>query len=252
MKVIFYYQTFTGLKNILQENSGLTHIHLSSIHFGLDNNKTPYIHLNNESPYSKTFDSVWDELETAFKLGIEIKLMIGGAGGGYASFFSNIEIYYDLLYNLIKNKPIISGIDLDIEEPVSISNVKLLITKIRKDFSSSFTICMAPIQSSLETDSPGMGGFVYKDLINSKVGNMIDYFNVQFYSNYTLESYDNIIKNGYKPEMIVMGILWGETYKTELKKTIEKYKNNFGGVFVWEYSNINNPQDFLNELYNNN
>ena len=50
--------------------------------------------------------------------------------------------------------------------------------------------------------------------------------------------------------MIVMGILWGETYKTELKKTIEKYKNNFGGVFVWEYSNINNPQDFLNELYN--
>ena len=68
-------------------------------------------------------------------------------------------------------------------------------------------------------DYPGMGGFKYKDLINSSVGSMIDYFNVQFYSNYTLESYDTIIKNGYKSEMIILGILWGETYKTELKKT---------------------------------
>ena len=101
MKVVFYYQTFTGLKNILTENSGLTHIHLSSIHFGIDDNKQPYIHLNNESPYNKTFNSVWDEMETAFKLGIKIKLMIGGAGGGYASFFSNTDAYYQLLYNLI-------------------------------------------------------------------------------------------------------------------------------------------------------
>ena len=86
-KVLFYYQTFTTLKPILYKNPDVTHIHLSSIHFGLDTDNNPYIHLNNDSPYNYTFDNVWQELEDADKLGIKIKLMIGGAGGGYASLF---------------------------------------------------------------------------------------------------------------------------------------------------------------------
>ena len=36
---------------------------------------------------------------------------------------------------------------------------------------------MAPVSPSLETDYPGMGGFVYKDLYNSLEGKYIDYFN---------------------------------------------------------------------------
>lgn len=47
MKIIYYYQIFYGLNNIINDpNTKVNHIHLSSVHFGLDSNKQPYIHLN--------------------------------------------------------------------------------------------------------------------------------------------------------------------------------------------------------------
>ena len=55
-KLLMYYQTFTNLSPILASNPKVTHIHLSSIHFGTNENQTPYIHLNNDSPYCKKFD----------------------------------------------------------------------------------------------------------------------------------------------------------------------------------------------------
>ena len=33
---------------------------------------------------------------------------------------------------------------------------------------------MAPVQYALQNDEPGMGGFVYKDLLKSSVGKYID------------------------------------------------------------------------------
>ena len=72
--------------------------------------------------------------------------------------------------------------------------------QIKKDFGQDFLITMAPIQSSLQEDNPGMGGFVYKDLYNSDEGKMIEYFNGQFYFNYSEESYTEAINNGYPSE----------------------------------------------------
>ena len=131
-KIIIYYQTFCGLDKIINNNStnNITHIHLSSIHFGTDQNNNKYIHLNDYSPYDKTFTKVWDDLEKANNLGIKIILMIGGAGGAFTDLFNDFDIYYNLLYKLIKNKSIIQGIDLDIEENVKLENVKLLINQI--------------------------------------------------------------------------------------------------------------------------
>ena len=234
-RVIVYYQTFTSLKPILLTQSPVTHIHLSSIHFGLDKNNQPYIHLNDDSPYNYTFNNVWNELEQATQNGIKVKVMVGGAGGGYASLFSNFDTYYAMLADLLRNKPFISGVDLDIEEPVSLENVKLLIRRLKEDFGNLITLSMAPIQSSLEADEPGMGGFVYKDLIQSPEGKLIDYFNVQFYSDYSCDAFDRIVANGYLPEMIVMGAMAGTPTSAEVTKTVQKYKKNFGGVFVWEY-----------------
>ena len=98
-KIIYYYQTFTTLKPILVKDTVVTHIHLSSIHFGVtdDSNKDPYIHLNDNHPDDPIFDNVWKELDEADKLGIEIILMIGGAGGAFAKLFSNYNVYYNLL-----------------------------------------------------------------------------------------------------------------------------------------------------------
>ena len=234
-KVLVYYQTFTSLKPILIKNTSVTDIHLSSIHFGLDKNNKPYIHLNNESPYSSTFNTVWKELAMAEKLGINITLMIGGAGGGYSTLFSNFELYYSFLSELLRSKSCITGVDLDIEEECSLDDVKLLIRSLKEEFGHKISLSMAPIQASLENDEPGMGGWSYKDLIQSPEGKCIDYFNVQFYSDFSFTAYQNIVKNGYLPEMIVMGSMAGEKNDAEIKKCVESYSSRFGGVYVWEY-----------------
>lgn len=243
-KVIFYYQTFKdsednliSLEPVLYDTTPLTHIHVSSIHFGIDENKEPYIHLNNRSPYNAYFNEVWRDVEKASKKNIKIVLMIGGAGGGYSSFFSDIDMYYDLLYNLLKNKPFINGIDLDIEESCSLDNVKLIINKIVTDFGKDYIISTAPVEASLMNDTPGMGGFIYKDLLNSDEGKFIDYINCQAYYNYSLSTLDKIVKNGYDVSKIIMGLIAGENYNTELKDMYDKYGEKFGGIFIWEYYN---------------
>lgn len=236
-RIIYYYQTFIGLKDILTPDTKVTHIHLSSIHFGLDNENIPYIHLNDNPPHSKVFDSVWDDLESAKQLGIKVILMVGGAGGAFQDLFSNYDSYYPLLKKLILDKrTIIDGIDLDIEEIVSLNNVENLIKTIKTDFGSNFIITMAPIQSSMQSDQPGMGGFVYKTLYNS-LGSQIDYFNVQCYFDYSVDAYNQMIKNGYPEDKIVMGSISSQdiTQNINTIKKIVKMYPKIGGVFNWEY-----------------
>ena len=241
-RVIYYYQTFCGLNDILiQDNPVVTHIHLSSIHFGLSSDNSPYIHLNNDPPNSSKFDSVWDDIKKATDKGIKIVLMVGGAGGAFTDLFNNFDIYYKLLKDTIIDHPEISGIDLDVEEEVSLDNIKMLINKIVEDFGNKFIIAMAPLSYSLQNDGPGMGGFSYKELYNSPEGKYIDYFNGQFYGDYTLQAYENIINNGYPSEKIVMGMVSGDfssgnfDQATNVVASIsEKY--DMGGVFVWEYA----------------
>lgn len=236
-KIIYYYQTFKGLKDILYEGTPVTHIHLSSIHFGLDKNDIPYIHLNDNHPDDKIFDNLWKDIEKAKELGIKIILMIGGAGGGFMELFMNFDAYYKLLKDLIDNHECICGVDLDIEEYTSLENIKMLMNKIRTDFGKDFIISMAPVQSSLEYDEPGLGGFVYKDLYLSDEGKYIDYFNTQFYYDYSLEAFENIVKNGYPEEKVVVGSISSQNIDTcldEIKKIKTEY-SNFSGVFNWEY-----------------
>lgn len=233
-RIIYYYQTFCGLDKILVKNTPVTHIHLSSIHFGLDNNLQEYINLNDYSPYNSMFNSMWKEIEKADSLGITIILMIGGAGGGYSSLFSNYSLFYNLLYQLIKNKPCIKGVDLDVEEITNIDDIKKLINSLVKDFGEDFIISMAPIESSLQQDNSGMGGFCYKTLLNSDEGKYINYFNTQFYSNYSLDAYDEVIKNGYDSSMIVMGTMNPNVLDT-ITEVHNKYGKTFGGVYLWEY-----------------
>jgi hypothetical protein len=249
-RIIYYYQTFNGLQSILTPDTKVTHIHLSSIHFGTDEHNNPYIHLNDHNPNDTIFDSVWEDIKKAKQLGIKIILMIGGAGGAFQTLFSNIHIYYSLLKELLLEKQdLIDGVDLDIEEIVSIDDVELLILQIKKDFGRSFIITMAPVQYSIENDVPGMGGFIYKDLYNN-CGHLIDYFNVQCYNDYSLEAYNQMIKNGYPEEKIVMGSISSQNFNSNLNvlKQIVKNYNNFGGVFNWEYYDA--PTNWSNIVYN--
>ena len=249
-KIIYYYQTFTSLKPILT-NKTVTHIHLSAIHFGTDNNNNPYIHLNDHSPYDSVFDNVWEELFIATQNDIDVRLMVGGAGTAFQKLFSNFSVYYPLLLELINLKSnIIQGVDLDIEEIVNLDDVKMLITRLKTDLGKNFKISMAPIQTALQNDSPGMGGFVYKDLYASSVGSDIEYFNGQFYGSYSVAAYDSVVENGYPEQKVVMGMLMGENVEDNyqvVEKLYEEYGDDFGGVFIWEYNGA--PVDWSTKFF---
>lgn len=240
MKTIYYYQTLIGLEDVIKKSSSVNVIYISSIHFGKNPDNSPYIHLNNKSPNDKIHDKLWIEAKECHKKGIDISVMLGGAGGAYTDLFDNFATNYTLLLSMLRERPYITGIDLDIEEEVSLKNVKFLIRTLRLDF-PNMRITMAPIASSLSSDGPGMGGFSYKDLYNSNEGKEISWFNVQAYGDYSPEGMDDIVKNGYPASKIVYGMLSIQFDKDTFKNALqtiqhikEKYKY-FCGVFVWEY-----------------
>jgi alkaline phosphatase D len=255
-RVILYYQTFRtphgefiSLDSVLYPGTPVTHIHLAAIHFGVDSDNTPYIHLNNRVPSDIYFNPVWKTVQRAVAKNIKIVVMIGGAGGGYASLFSDFNTYYKLLVDFLHQHPYISGVDLDIEEKCDISNIKKLINKLVADFGEEYLITVAPVEGALSSDTPGMGGFCYKELLHSPEGSYLDYLNCQAYNNYSLGSLDAIVNNGYNVTQIVMGMISGQDYKTELAKMVHKYGNRLGGVFIWEYFNaIPSPKGWVENI----
>jgi hypothetical protein len=245
MNIIYYYQTFVGLEK-LKNKGDTTNIIISSIHFGNDK-----IYLNDNEPDDSKFNKLWEEIETLPGEDIHVSCMIGGAGGAYKELFSNFDLYYQKLLNFLVSKPLIQGINLDIEEVVSLENIKKLIDNIRSDFGEDFEITMAPVSSAMESDIPGMGGFVYKDLYNSKEGKMINYFNCQCYESFSLQTCEKIINNGYPEEKIVMGMISGQFSDDSFTKEVHKIKEKYPdirGFYDWEYldapPNKNDPSEW--------
>ena len=247
MITTYYYQTFVGLHKLLDHVQDIDVINISSIHFDEDKSGTKNIYLNDNIPSDPIFDPMWTETESASVQGTTIMLMIGGAGGAYTNLFKDFDIYYPMLRSLLQEKSFIRGIDIDVEEEVTLDNVKSLIRLLKYDMGADFLITMAPVSESMITDGSGMGGFSYKELYSSYEGSLVNWFNVQCYGSFSHETYDQIIKNGYPPEKIVMGMESGQFDKTtfqkaldEVKKTLDHYPT-MSGVYDWEY--LNAPPD---------
>ena len=247
MKTIYYYQTFVGLHDLMDHVQDIDVIIVSSIHFGEDKSGKKGIYLNDNIPYDPLFNELWFETEKISAQGCTIMLMMGGAGLAYGELFSDFNTYYPLLKQLIVEKSWIKGIDLDIEESVTLDNVKMLMNRLIKDFGEDFIITMAPVSPSLMNDGSSMAGFSYKELYLSKEGKYISWFNTQCYYSFSYETYDSIIRNGYPPDKIVMGMESGQFDKNSFPKALHeviKIKNkypNFSGVYDWEY--LNAPPD---------
>ena len=218
MKTIYYYQTFVGLHNLFVHLQDIDVIIVSSIHFDKSQ-----IYLNDNLPNDKIFDELWSQTHYASAQNTTIILMIGGAGGAYQELFKDFENNYKQL------------------KEVKIDDIKMFMDRLIKDFGDNFLLTMAPVSISLMHDFSGMGGFSYKELYESKQGKYIKWFNTQCYASFSKDTYDRIIKNGYPPEKIVMGMMSGQFDKTnfktalnEVKKIKDKYPN-MSGVYDWEY-----------------
>ena len=254
MKTLYYYQTFIGLDQLLKHMEDIDIVTISSIHFDVDSHNQPQIYLNDNLPNDIKFNKLWKQTKVLSENNCSIMLMIGGAGGAYTKLFQNFSVYYPLLKKLLHEQIFIKGVNLDIEEEVTLDNIKMLIRNLNKDFGTEFIISMAPISESMIHDGSGMGGFCYKELYNSYEGKMIHYFNVQCYQSFSKQTYSSIINNGYPPDKIIMGMLSGQFIEKTFPKALEEVKKclleypTMKGVYTWEYidapPNIDDPSQW--------
>ena len=246
-QLILYYQTFISLKPLFDNNTLPTHIQISSIHFGKDKNNISYIHLNDQPPNSLIFSSMWKEIEIAHNLGVKIKLMIGGACLAFQEMFSNFDLYYGFLKNVLKSHSYICGVDLDIEENVNLNDIIKLVNTLKIDFGNEFLISFAPVAYALQQNQPGMGGFLYNDLMNI-IGNKIENLNTQFYYDFCVDSYTEVIQNGYKPNQVILGMTQNNNNEFKIVNDLcQKYKD-FNGIFFWELSLLDNPIEWIKKM----
>jgi len=259
MHIIYFYQTFTGLSKLLSNAKYVDVINVSAIHFGRNvQSGNPDIRLNDHSPDNPIFYSMWEETKKASELGVKIHLMIGGAGSAYTKLFSDFETYYALLVKTIQDRPWITGVDLDVEEPIGYFEIRKLIARIRKDFGTDFLITMSPVQSALERNVGPWGGFSYKDLFQSPEGKEIAWFHVQACSDYYFTSYQAMINNGYPANKIVYGTVSKDFSHGNFRncvREIRKIKQTYGdmgGVYNWEYFDAPpgpEPMDWAELMY---
>ena len=260
-RVIYYYQTqysqgsYVSLSplwaklNPVNHKPYVTDLIVAAFHLGYDNHGAPYIHLNDNPPGDPMFDVMWPEVATLQSDGVTARMMLGGAAqGSYAVLFSHWSIFYPILKQTIAQYKL-NGVDLDVEETVSLYDIKKLIHRLNADFGNKFLITLAPVSSALSGGS-NLSGFSYDQLYKSPEGAKIAWFDAQFYSGFgsliSTTDYDNVIAHGYPPDLVVAGTIANPsdgfgylpitTITSTVKQLVAKYPT-FGGVFAWEYFN---------------
>ncbi|WP_254517501.1 hypothetical protein, partial [Salmonella enterica] len=71
--------------------------------------------------------------------------------------------YYAPVRDMVR-KHALDGIDLDVEEEMSLGGVIRLIDRIRQDFGKDFIISMAPVAAALLDPVRNLSGFDYEAL----------------------------------------------------------------------------------------
>lgn len=184
-------------------------------------------------------------------VGVKTLGMLGGAAQGSFQRLdasdAQFEAYYVPLRNMIRYHSL-DGMDLDVEEDMSLGGIIRLIDRLKSDFGSDFLITLAPVATALQ-GRPHLSGFDYEALEVMR-GSSIAWYNTQFYNNWgKLESfidYDAILRQGWKPQKVVVGVLTnpglgnGYIEFENLKRTLaalSQFYPGFGGVMGWEYFN---------------
>ncbi|KAJ1728193.1 hypothetical protein LPJ61_004166 [Coemansia biformis] len=254
-RLIVYYQTQhdgnTGklipVHPLVQSGAPLTHVIIAAIHINDDPNK---ITLNNDTFDHPMFDPLWTEVRTLQASGVKVMGMLGGAAkGSYARLDGSdeqFERYYTPLRDLVREKGL-DGLDLDVEEEMSLQGVIKLIDRLRADFGRHFIITLAPVAAAMLNPAKNLSGFDYMAL-EAERGSDIAWYNTQFYCGWgditSTDMYDRMVQNGWCPEKLVVGVtsnpihasgfVPGETLYPVVDALKAKYPK-FGGVMAWEY-----------------
>ena len=254
-KVIIYHQTHhvngkvVSLLPLIVNRTGITHVVIAAFHV----NESPgHITLNDHSTDHDRFDTLWSEAAWLQATGVRVLGMLGGAAKGTFTRLDSdaeaFEQYYVPLRDVLRRHAL-SGIDLDVEEEMSLAGITRLIDRLRADFGPAFLITMAPVATALLAGQPHLSGFDYMELERTR-GHEISWYNTQFYCGWgdasTTIWYDAIIASGWSPEKVVFGLITnpalgaGHVDMAQMNSVLTVLRSrypNFGGVMGWEYFN---------------
>ena len=182
--------------------------------------------------------------------GVKVLGMLGGAArGSFARLDSDaFEAYYGPLREMILRREL-DGLDLDVEEPMSLGGIVRLIDRLKADFGAAFIVTLAPVAAALLFEH-NLSGFDYEALEVLR-GGSIAWYNAQFYNGWgsvaTGAQYDAIVARGFPPQKVLVGLVTNpengsgwvpfELLRVVLDYLKRRYGRNFGGVMGWEYFN---------------
>ncbi|KAI9846110.1 MAG: hypothetical protein M1837_004366 [Sclerophora amabilis] len=265
-RIVVYHQThwhgdeYVSVLPLVTEFTGVTHLIVAAIHL---NEGPGNITLNDDPPDAARNEQLWDELVVLQDAGITVLGMLGGAAKGSfrrldfpagrddgdddiddaaAAVF---EAYYTPLRDLIRTRQL-DGLDLDVEEDMSLRGVIRLIDRLKADFGPGFLVTLAPVATALQRGRH-LSGFDYEALEVLRGGH-IAWYNTQFYCGWGSMAltmpYDLIVAAGWLPHKVVAGVSTNprnaagyvplEILMPVLRSLHRRYPT-FGGVMGWEY-----------------
>jgi hypothetical protein len=252
-RIIYYHQThyhdnaFVSILPILTKNTSVTHVYIAAIHI----KSRTSISLNDDPYTAPRYLPLWDEVRKLQAAGIKVMGMLGGAAqGSFTVLDGGIELFeahYTLLHQLLQWTGL-DGLDLDVEEAMSLPCAIRLIDRLKEDFGRDFLITLAPVATAM-LGQQNLSGFDYEAL-EKAFAHKIAWYNTQFYCGWgcmrSPDDYEKIIARGWPPNKIVAGLVTNPANCTgwvgdmELRATLtallSKYPT-FGGVMGWEYFN---------------
>jgi hypothetical protein len=255
-RIVCYHQTivprdrgYVSMTPLIEFPTGTTHIVLAAIHV---NPRPGHVTLNDDPPDSPIYDPLWAEVPLIQETGVKVMGMLGGAAiGSYHRLDgtqSEFEAYYVPLLAFIRRYRL-DGLDLDVEEAMSLQGIIGLIDRLKADLGDQFIITLAPVAAAL-FGIGNLSGFDYRQLEQSR-GSKISWYNAQFYNGWGLAEdprmYAAIIAQGWSPSKVVLGMLTNpgngtqgyvssEAMSPVIAALVTQFPN-FGGVMGWEYFN---------------
>lgn len=278
-RLVIYYQTThnktTGapismLPLVTEKHIALTHLIVCSFHV----NAGGVVHLNDYPPETQLFDVMWAETEVLRDAGVRIMGMVGGAAPGSFSAETldstdpeTFAYYYGQLADVIRQYRL-QGLDIDVEQPMSLRGIVRLVRALRADFGPEFDITLAPVASALMRGGwANLSGFNYTEL-ETIVGSEIAWYNAQFYNGFgsmaTPAAYESAVTapgtGFFPPDKVLAGQVttpksgsqWTPfpIFNATIRTLMERYpptrtvnpddgsvsvEGGFGGVMGWEY-----------------
>ncbi|MCJ1382261.1 hypothetical protein MMC17_005374 [Xylographa soralifera] len=252
-RIVCYHQThyqdekYVSILPLITHKTGVTHVILAAIHL---NQPAGNITLNDDPYKAAKYDPLWTEIRELQESGIKVLGMLGGAHQGSFSALdgemSSFDAHYEPLREMIAWMGL-DGLDLDVEEAMSIAAVIRLIDHLKADFGTGFLITLAPVATAMWAQQ-NLSGFDY-EVLEKAFGHKIAWYNTQFYCGWgcmkSTVDYEKIAIR-WPVEKIVVGLVtnprncagWIEDklLRHTLTALLETYPK-FGGVMGWEYFN---------------